>query len=118
MLIGKAMANLGYTTLPAAGKMPYDITRSVIFGDKQKLIDFINSVQQVSPVDSFVNVCPSEMPGYADEVIMAAGCFVQGSSIELSADAPLREPYIAYIQGGLTFEHAKIALKKMLENLI
>lgn len=118
LLIGKAMAGLGYKTLPAAGKMPYDITRSIIFGDKQKLINFINSVQQVSPVDSFVTVCPSEMPGYADEVIMAAGCFVQGASIELSADAPLREPYIAYVQGGLTYEHAKIALKRMLEKLV
>ena len=118
MLIGKALSSLGYVTLPAAGKMPYDITRSVIFGDKKKLIDFINSVQQVSPVDSFATVCPSEMPGYVDEVIMAAGCFVQGASIELSADAPVKDPFIAYIQGGLTYEHAKIALKKMLENLV
>ncbi len=118
MLIGKAMADLGYKTLPTAGKAPYDVTRSIVFGDKQKLIDFIQSVQAVSPIDSFVTVCPSEMPGYNDEVIMAAGCFVQGSSIELSADAPVRAPYIAYIQGGLTYEHQKIALSKMLEKLI
>lgn len=118
MLIGKAMATLGYKTLPAAGKPPFDITRSIVFGDKQKLIGFIQSVQEASPVDSFAAVCPSEMPGYNDEVIMAAGCFVQGASIELSADAPVRPPYIAYIQGGLTYEHQKIALAKMLSRLI
>ena len=118
LLIGKAMSELGYVTLPAAGKLPYDITRSVVLGDAKKLVDFIQSVQEASPVDGFVTVCPSEMPGYADEVVMAAGCFVQGASIELSADAPLREPYIAYIQGGLTYEHCKIALTKMLEKLM
>lgn len=118
MLVGKAMEKLGYKTLPAAGKPPYDITRSIVFGEKQKLIDFIQSVQEVSPVDSFVTVCPSEMPGYNDEVVMAAGCFVQGASIELSADAPVRAPFIAYIQGGLTYEHQKIALYKMLAKLI
>lgn len=118
LLIGKAMDLLGYKTLPAAGKAPYDITRSVVLGSADKLVDFIQSVQTASPVDGFVTVCPSEMPGYADEVVMAAGCFVQGASIELSADAPLREPYIAYIQGGLTYEHCKIALDEMLTRLL
>lgn len=118
LLIGMAMTLLGYQTLPVMSKTPCDITRSVIFNDEKKLIDFIQSVQDVSPVDSFVTLMPWDMPGYEDAVIMAAGCFVQGSSIELSADAPVKPPYVAYIQGGLTFEHCKIALKRMLEKLI
>ena len=118
LLIGAAMSELGYETLPAVGKTPYDITRSVVLSDREKLIKFIQSVQEVSPVDSHVTVLPWAMPGYNDEVIMAAGCFVQGASLELSADAPVKSPYIAYIQGGLTYEHCKIALKKILEKLI
>lgn len=118
LLIGRAMSELGFQTLPAAGKAPYDITRSVVLGDREKLISFIQSVQEVSPVDSFVTVLPWAMPGYNDEVIMAAGCFVQGASIELSADAPVKPPYIAYIQGGLTYEHCKIALKRILDKLL
>ena len=118
LLIGAAMSELGYETLPAVGKTPYDITRSVVLSDREKLIKFIQSVQEVSPVDSHVTVLPWAMPGYNDEVIMAAGCFVQGASLELSADAPVKPPYFAYIQGGLTYEHCKIALKKILEKLI
>ena len=118
LLIGMAMNLLGYKTLPAINKTPCDITRSVIFNDEKKLIDFIQSVQDVSPVDSFVTLMPWDMPGYEDAVIMAAGCFVQGASIELSADAPVKPPYVAYVQGGLTYEHCKIALKRMLEKLV
>lgn len=118
LLIGMAMTLLGYQTLPKMGKTPCDITRSVIFNDEKKLIDFIQSVQEVSPIDSFVTLMPWDMPGYEDAVIMAAGCFVQGSSIELSADAPVKPPYVAYVQGGLTYEHCKIALKQMLKKLI
>ena len=118
LLIGCAMNELGFTTLPEMGKTPVDITRSVIFNDREKLIDFIQSVQDVSPVDSFVKLLAWDMPGYDDQVIMAAGCFVQGASIELSADAPVKPPYIAYIQGGLTYEHCKIALKQMLGKLL
>ncbi len=117
MLIGAVMQDIGYETIPAAYNMPYDITRSVKFNDENKLVSFIQSVQRVSPIDSFVTAVPSPMPGYDDDVIMAAGCFVQGSSIELSADAPVRPPYNAYIQGGLTYEHGKIALTEILKNL-
>ena len=77
------------------------------------LIKFIQNIQKNSPIDSHVDALPWEMPGYEDQVIMAAGCFVQGSSIELSADAPIKPPYIAYMQGGLTYEHCKIALKNL-----
>lgn len=118
LLIGAAMSELGYETLPAVGKTPYDITRSVVLCDREKLIKFIQSVQEVSPIDSHVTVLPWDMPGYNDQVIMAAGCFVQGASLELSADAPVKPPYIAYIQGGLTYEHCKIALKRILEKLM
>ena len=93
--------------------MPGDIITAVKFGDRNKLISFIQSIQKNSPIDSFVSAEPSEMPGYKDEVIMAAGCFVQGSSIELSADAPIRPPYIAYFQGGLTYEHCKMTLENL-----
>lgn len=117
MLIGGAMSELGYETVPKAYTAPYDVTRSIKFNDEKKLVSFIQSVQRVSPIDSFVTAIPSPMPGYSDEVIMAAGCFVQGSSIELSADAPLRAPYNAYVQGGLTYEHGKLALKEILKNL-
>lgn len=117
MLIGAAMSELGYETVPKAYTEPYDVTRSIKFNDENKLVSFIQSVQRVSPIDSFVTAIPSPMPGYSDEVIMAAGCFVQGSSIELSADAPLRAPYNAYVQGGLTYEHGKLALKEILKHL-
>lgn len=117
MLLGYIMEKLGYDTIPKSKKMPYDITRSVRLGDKDKLIKFIQSVQAVSPVDSFLKCEPWDMPGYNDPVIMAAGCFVQGASIELSCDAPIRQPYTAYIQGGLTIEHSIIAIKEILKNL-
>ena len=110
MLFSSVLSALGYETLPKPGKLPNDIITSVKFGEKDKLISFIQSIQENSPIDSNVTVMPWEMPGYEDEVIMAAGCFIQGASIELSADAPIRPPYIGYLQGGLTYEHCKIAL--------
>ena len=81
------------------------------------MIKFCQAVQSASPVDGFVTPEPWKQPGYNDKVIMAAGCFVQGSSIELSCDGPIREPYIAYLQGGLALEHGILALEKVLENL-
>ena len=113
LLFGAVLSEMGYKTSPEIGKIPYDITRSIMFNDKDKLISFIQTIQENSPIDSHVQVMPWAMPGYNDEVIMAAGCFVQGSSIELSADAPIRPPYIAYLQGGLTYEHSKIVIKNL-----
>ncbi len=113
MLIGAVMEELGYETSPSFDIMPADIIRAIKFNDKQALISFIQGIQTNSPIDSHVLALPWAMPGYEDEVIMAAGCFVQGSSIELSADAPIKPPYIGYLQGGLTYEHCKIALKNM-----
>ena len=113
MLFSKVLTEYGYKVSPEPHEIPNDIITMTEFGDKQKLISFIQSIQGNSPVDSNVKVLPWDMPGYEDQVIMAAGCFVQGASIELSADAPIKPPYIAYLQGGITYEHCKIALKNL-----
>ena len=113
LLFGKVLEDLGYKTSPSLENEPADIIRAIKFNTEDELIKFINNIQKNSPIDSFVDVYPWDMPGYEHKVIMAAGCFVQGSSIELSADAPIKEPYIAYMQGGLTYEHVKIALKNL-----
>ena len=118
LLIGKCMEALGYENFPKLDKTPADITRAIRFDTAQQLCAFIQSVQEASPVDSFVTLEPWDMPGYDSKVIMAAGCFVEGASIELSADAPVKPPYTAYFQGGLTYEHCKYALKKILEKLV
>ncbi|MDD6995929.1 MAG: methionine gamma-lyase family protein [Candidatus Borkfalkiaceae bacterium] len=118
LLIGKCMEKLGYENFPKFGRTISDITRAIRFDTAEQLCDFIRSVQEASPVDSFAVCEPCDMPGYEAKVIMAAGCFVEGASIELSADAPVREPYTAYFQGGLTYEHCKYALKKILKKLI
>ena len=104
------MQALGFETMPAPDAARDDIIQSVRFGDAQKLIAFCQGVQMGAPIDSFVTPEPWDMPGYSDPVIMAAGAFVQGSSIEWSADGPIRPPYSVYIQGGLTYEHGKLAL--------
>ena len=117
LLFSEVFTKLGYETLPKPTDNVDDIICSVNFKDEQKLIDFCKTVQSVSPVDSFASPEPWDMPGYNDKVIMAAGAFVQGSSIELSCDAPIRPPYTAYFQGGLTFEHGILALEACLAAL-
>ena len=117
-LIGKCMELLGYENFPKIDKTPSDITRAIRFDTAEQLCAFIQSVQEASPVDSFVTLEPWDMPGYDSKVIMAAGCFVEGASIELSADAPVKPPYTAYFQGGLTYEHCKYALKLILQKLL
>ena len=117
LLIGACLQKLGFVTSPSVDVPPYDITRAIRFETKEQLIGFIQAVQEASPVDSFVTLEPWDMPGYSEQVIMAAGTFVQGASIELSADAPVKEPYIAYFQGGLTYEHCKYALTKILDKI-
>ena len=117
MLFSEVFGSLGYETMPKTGECYDDIICSIKFDDKDALIKFCKAVQSASPVDSFVTPEPWDMPGYDDQVIMAAGAFVQGSSIELSCDGPIRPPYVAYIQGGLTIEHGIIALEKCLDFL-
>ncbi|MCX0377414.1 methionine gamma-lyase family protein [Clostridium perfringens] len=113
----RIMELAGFEVLPKYNDKRSDIIQAIKFNNKEKLIKFCKGVQYASPIDSFVECEPWAMPGYSDEVIMAAGAFIQGSSIELSADAPIREPYIAYLQGGLTFDHAKIGVLIALNNI-
>ena len=113
-------SKLGYKTRPLPEEIRGDIIQAIELGTAQRLIKFCQAIQKFSPVDSFATPEPWDMPGYEDQVIMAAGTFVQGASIELSADGPLREPYAVYLQGGLTFEHAAIGIlgaAQELENL-
>jgi cystathionine beta-lyase family protein involved in aluminum resistance len=118
LLIGKSMEKLGFENFPRTDKMPADITRAIRFDTETQLVSFIQSVQAASPVDAFLKTEAWDMPGYDDKVIMAAGTFVGGASIELSADAPIRPPYTAYFQGGLTYEHCKYALEKILNKIV
>ncbi|TWH49245.1 methionine gamma-lyase family protein [Sporomusa sp. KB1] len=101
---------LGYKTLPHVNELRSDIIQAIELGSPEKMIAFCQGLQQYSPVDAHVRPLPGPMPGYTDQVIMAGGTFIQGSSIELSADGPLRPPYIIYLQGGLTFEHAALGI--------
>lgn len=103
-------AKLGYRTLPLPTDTRGDIIQAIELGSAEKLVAFCGGIQKYSPVDSFAAPEPWDMPGYADKIIMAAGTFVQGASIEFSADGPLRPPYNVYLQGGLTFEHACIGI--------
>lgn len=109
---------LGYRTMPKVSDPRSDIIQSVMFDTKEEMIAFMQSIQAAAPIDSFVVPEPWDMPGYNDQVIMAAGTFVQGATTELSADGPIREPYIAYLQGALTYEHAVLAAKKVIRALI
>lgn len=108
----KLLENLGYISNPKFDQRRTDIVQTITFGDKQKLIKFCQGIQMGSPVDSNSIPEPWDMPGYTDQVIMAAGAFTQGSSIELSCDAPIREPYMAFMQGGLTYEYGKLGVLK------
>lgn len=108
---------LGYKTRPLPRDVRGDIIQAIELRSAQRLIKFCQAIQKFSPVDSFATPEPWDMPGYADKVIMAAGTFVQGASIELSADAPLRKPYAVYLQGGLTFEHAAIGILSAAQEL-
>ncbi len=114
----KVFEELGYEVNPKYNEPRSDIIQSVKLGTKEQVICFCEGIQAAAPVDSYVTPVPWEMPGYDSEVIMAAGAFVQGSSIELSADAPIRPPYIVYFQGGVTYEHSKFGVVKALNRLV
>ena len=108
---------LGFDVIPNSTEDRHDIIQAVTFHDKDKMIAFCQGIQAASPVDSFVKPEPWAMPGYDSDVIMAAGAFISGSSIELSADGPVKEPYSVYFQGGLTFPHVKFGIIKSLQTL-
>jgi cystathionine beta-lyase family protein involved in aluminum resistance len=108
---------LGYRCGPAAGEDRADIIQAVELGSEAAMVAFCKGIQAAAPVDSFATPVPGDMPGYDSKVIMAAGAFVQGSSIELSADGPIRPPYAVYFQGGLTWQHAKLGVLLSLQKL-
>ena len=108
----KIFQDMGYSVYPAPEEVRHDIVQTVTFGAPEPLEKFCQGIQAASPVDSYVTPVPWEMPGYDSPVIMAAGNFISGATIELSADAPMREPYVAYFQGALTWEHGKIGSLK------
>ena len=110
--------NLGYGTFPGSSEERYDIIQSINLLEPKALCAFCEGIQKAAPIDSFVTPVPSDMPGYESKVIMAAGAFISGASIELSADAPMREPYTVFFQGGLTFQHGKIGALYSLQKLI
>lgn len=117
-LFAETMRSFGCLAKPEKDDYAGDIICSICFDSKEKLIAFVQAVQRSSPVDSYVTPEPWDMPGYENQVIMAAGCFVAGASIELSCDSPIKEPYIAYIQGGLSYEHIKIAVEECAKSLV
>ncbi|WP_404470415.1 aminotransferase class I/II-fold pyridoxal phosphate-dependent enzyme [Sutcliffiella horikoshii] len=118
MFTAAFLEELGMNTSPSWDSHRTDLIQSVQFNDKEKMIAFCQAIQYASPVNSHVTPYANYMPGYEDDVIMAAGTFIQGASIELTADGPIRAPYVAYVQGGLTYSHVKIAVCSAVDHLI
>lgn len=117
LLCGESYSKLGYDICPDMESKRSDIIQAVELSSKEALVNFCQGIQAAAPIDSFVTPEPWDMPGYEDPVVMAAGAFVQGSSIELSADGPIRPPYIAYFQGGLTYQHSKLGIMISIQKL-
>ena len=118
VLTSRVLEHLGYQVEPRYDEVRADIVQNIIFNNKEDLIKYCQGIQMASPIDSNAIPVPWDMPGYTDQVIMAAGCFTQGSSIELSCDGPLRSPYIAYQQGGLTYSYGKLGVMKAVTELM
>ncbi|MCD1147010.1 methionine gamma-lyase family protein [Peptoniphilus sp. KCTC 25270] len=118
ILFAKIFEEMGYKCIPRSTDPRSDIVQSIELKTGENLVEFCRSIQSSSPVDSHVTPYPWDMPGYVDQVIMAAGGFIEGSSIELSADGPMKEPYTVYFQGGLTYSHIRIALENVLNIFI
>ena len=118
VLTSLVLEKMGYDVEPKWNDERSDIVQNIIFGNPEELIRYCQGIQMGSPIDAFAVPQPWDMPGYGDKVIMAAGAFTQGSSIELSCDGPIRAPYIAYQQGGLTYEYGKLGVKRAIEELI
>lgn len=118
ILAANIYENLGYHAIPNATEERYDIIQAIEFGDPELLVAFCEGIQAAAPVDSYVTPTPWAMPGYDSDVIMAAGAFVSGASIELSADGPMKPPYAVYFQGGLTYPHAKFGIMKSLQRIV
>ena len=117
VLASRVLENMGYKVEPKYNDARADIVQNIEFNDADKLIAFTQGIQAASAIDSFATPLPWDMPGYEDQVIMASGSFTQGSSIEISCDGPIRPPYIAYLQGSLTYEYGKLAILSAIKNL-
>ena len=117
VLAAKIFDEIGYDSSPKYNEKRTDIIQNIIFGAPEPLEEFCRTIQSLSPVNGYVTPIPEYVPGYEDKVIMAGGTFIEGSTIELSADGPMRAPYVAYMQGGLNYAHVKIALEKFLDNV-
>lgn len=117
VLASKIFDEIGYNSYPKYYEKRTDIIQNITFGAPEPLEEFCRTVQSLSPVNGYVTPIPENIPGYEDKVIMAGGTFIEGSTIELSADGPMREPYVAYLQGGLNYAHVKIALKRFLDKV-
>ncbi|NLM07139.1 MAG: hypothetical protein GX219_09530, partial [Tissierellia bacterium] len=117
-LFARVYENLGYKVFPKYNEIRSDIVESIVLGSEKAIVSFCKAIQSASCVDSFVSPEPWDMPGYENKVVMASGSFIDGSSIELSADGPIREPYIVYFQGGLTLSQGRLAVMKSVQNLI
>ncbi len=118
ILASKIFDEIGYDSYPKYYEKRTDIIQNITFGKPELLEKFCRTIQSLSPVNGYVTPIPEYIPGYEDKVIMAGGTFIEGSTIELSADGPMREPYVAYMQGGLNYSHVKIALRRFLEQII
>lgn len=114
----RMLEKLEYKVSPKYNEKRTDIVQTIEFGDEKDLIKFCQGIQKGSAIDSTAVPTPYDMPGYEDKIIMASGSFVQGSSIELSCDGPIRPPYIAFLQGGLTYEYGKLGVLKAIQELI
>lgn len=117
VLAAKVFDEIGYDSYPKYNEKRTDIIQNITFGSPEPLEQFCRTIQSLSPVNGYVTPIPEYIPGYEDKVIMAGGTFIEGSTIELSADGPMRPPYVAYMQGGLNYSHVKIALTKILEKV-
>ncbi len=117
VLASKIFEEIGYNSSPKFNEKRTDIIQNITFGAPEPLEEFCRTIQSLSPVNGYVTPIPEYIPGYEDKVIMAGGTFIEGSTIELSADGPMRAPYVAYMQGGLNYAHVKIALKKFLNKI-
>ena len=118
ILLGKCFEKLGYEVCPRPDDKRSDIIQAIKLGDEERMVTFCQGVQEAAPIDSHVTLVPWQMPGYEDPVVMAAGAFNQGSSIELSADGPIREPFNVYFQGGITYEHSKMGVYGPIDKLL
>lgn len=118
VLASQVFEDMGFVSTPKPNEIRTDLIQTIKFGKPEPLIEFCKTLQMYSPIESYLTPVPDEVPGYDDKLIMAGGSFIEGSTLELSADGPVREPYAVYMQGGLNYAHVKIALKGIVKNLL